>query len=156
MCYYTGVWKACIRLKETFNVNIDLEQIRNYFKNDLFATENGIVIDSVAEDCVVCGMELGAGHKNAAGGVQGGAIFTLADFAFAIHSNLAMVCGENVKLTVGQSCSISFLKATKGRRLKAISTCLSKGRSISVFRIRIEDDLGVEIAEMLANGFTIA
>jgi acyl-CoA thioesterase len=139
-----------------FNMNIDLEHVRNYFKNDRFATENGIVIDSAAEDCVVCGMELGAGHKNAAGGVQGGAIFTLADLAFAVHCNLAMVCGETAKLTVGQSCSISFLKPTKGRRLTAISTCISKGRSISVYRIRVQDDLGVEIAEMLANGFTLA
>jgi acyl-CoA thioesterase len=134
-------------------MNIDLEQLRNYFKNDRFAERSGIVIDSVTEDCVVCGMELGAEHRNAAGGVQGGAIFTLADFAFAVHCNMAMVCGENIKLTVGQSCSISFLKATKGRRLTAISTCISKGRSISVYRIRIEDDLGVKIAEMLANGF---
>jgi acyl-CoA thioesterase len=135
-------------------MNIDLEQVRNYFKNDRFAAGSGIVIDSAAEDCVVCGMELRAEHRNAAGGVQGGAIFTLADFAFAVHCNLAMVCGENVKLTVGQSCSISFLKSTKGRRLTAISTCVSKGRSISVYKIRIEDDLGVGIAEMLANGFT--
>ncbi|MDR2718987.1 MAG: PaaI family thioesterase [Treponema sp.] len=137
-------------------MNIDLEQIRNFFKNDRFATENGMVVDSVTEDCVVCGMELRAEHRNAAGGVQGGAIFTLADLAFAVHCNLAMVCGETDKLTVGQSCSISFLKSTKGRRLTAISTCISKGRSISVYRIRIEDDLGVEIAEMLANGFTLA
>ena len=135
-------------------MNINLEQIRNFFKNDRFATGNGIVIDSTAEDCVRCGMELRAEHKNAAGGVQGGAIFTLADFAFAVHCNLAMVCGENVKLTVGQSCSITFLKATRGRRLTATSTCVSKGRSISVYRIHVEDDLGVGIAEMLANGFT--
>jgi acyl-CoA thioesterase len=135
-------------------MNIDLEHIRNFFKKDRFATENGIVIDSVSEDCVVCGMDLCEVHRNAAGGVQGGAIFTLADFAFAVHCNLAMVCGENVRLTVGQSCSISFLKSTKGRRLTAASTCISKGRSISVYRIRVEDDLGVKIAEMLANGFT--
>jgi acyl-CoA thioesterase len=137
-------------------MKIDLEHIRNYFKNDRFASDNGIVIDSVTEDCVVCGMELGAGHKNAAGGVQGGAIFTLADLAFAVHCNLAMVCGENVKLTVGQSCSITFLKSTRGSRLSAISSCVSKGRSVSVYRIRVQDDLGVGIAEMLASGFTLA
>jgi acyl-CoA thioesterase len=137
-------------------MNIDLEHVRNFFKNDRFATENGIVIDSVEEDCVVCGMDLCMGHKNAAGGVQGGAIFTLADLAFAVHCNLAMVCGEETRLTVGQSCSISFLKSTKGRRLTAISTCIAKGRSISVYRIRVMDDLGVEIAEMLANAFMTA
>jgi len=135
-------------------MNIDLEQVRTFFKNDRFATGNGIVIDSAAQDCVVCGMELRDEHKNAAGGVQGGAIFTLADFAFAVHCNLAMACGENDRLTVGQSCSISFLKSTKGRRLTAASTCVSKGRNISVYTIRVKDDLGVVIAEMLANGFT--
>ncbi|MDR2942324.1 MAG: PaaI family thioesterase [Treponema sp.] len=135
-------------------MNIDLERVRNFFKNDRFATGNGMVIDSADEDCVVCGLELCAEHRNAGGGVQGGAIFTLADLAFAVHCNLALACGETGKLTVGQSCSISFLKSTKGRRLKAISTRISKGRSISVYRIRVEDDLGAEIAEMLANGFT--
>jgi acyl-CoA thioesterase len=135
-------------------MKIDMDHIRSFFKDDLFAMKNGMVIDSVTEDRVVCGMEVGADHKNAAGGVQGGAIFTLADFAFAVHSNLAMVCGENVKLTVGQSCSISFLKPVKGRRLTAISTRLSRGRRVSVFKIRVEDDLGTVIAEMLANGFT--
>jgi len=135
-------------------MNIDLEHIRNFFRKDRFATENGMVIDSVTEDCAVCSMELDARHRNSLGGVQGGAIFTLADLAFGVHSNLAMLCGENVGATVGQSCSISFLKGTRGRRLIAKSTRLSQGRSVSVYRIRVEDDLGSLIAEMLANGFT--
>lgn len=137
-------------------MNIDLEQVRNHFTKDLFATGNGVVIDSVTEDCVVCSMELNERHKNSVGGVQGGAIFTLADLTFAVHCNLAWVCGENVGVTVGQSCSISFLKSTKGKRLTAKSVCLSKGHSMSVYRICVEDDLGVPIAEMLANGFTLA
>ncbi|MDR0372164.1 MAG: PaaI family thioesterase [Nitrososphaerota archaeon] len=135
-------------------MNIDLEQIRNHFKKDHFATENDVVIDSVTADCVVCSIELNTSHRNSVGGVQGGAIFTLADLAFAVHSNLAWVCGEDVGVTVGQSCSISFLKSTKGNRLTAKSACLFKGRSVSVYRICVEDDLGVPIAEMLANGFT--
>ena len=137
-------------------MQIDLEHIRNHYKNDRFATENGIVIDSVAEDCVVCSMELNEKHKNAVGGVQGGAIFTLADLAFAVHCNLAMVCGEDIGVTVGQSCSVSFLKSTRGSCLISKSTCLSKGRSVSVYRICVEDNLGVQISEMLANSFTVA
>jgi len=135
-------------------MKIDLSQICRYFENDSFASANGIVIDSVTEDCVVCGMNITERHRNSMGGVQGGAIFTLADFAFAVHCNLAMLCGENVGATVGQSCNVSFLKSTRGKRLIAKSTCLSKGRSMSVYRICVEDDLGVPIAEMLANGFT--
>jgi acyl-coenzyme A thioesterase PaaI-like protein len=38
-----------------------------------------VVIDSVTEDYVVCGMELNENHRNFVGLVQGGAIFTLAD-----------------------------------------------------------------------------
>ena len=53
-------------------MKIDLENIRDHFKKDRFATGNGIVIDSVTEDCVVCGMELNGSHRNSAGGVQGG------------------------------------------------------------------------------------
>ena len=137
-------------------MTIDLEQLREHYKKDRFATENGIVLDSVTEDCVVCSMVLTPGHQNAAGGIQGGAIFTLADLALAVHCNLAMTCNEDVGVTVSQSCSISFLKGTRGTRLYAKSCCVSKGRTISVYRISVEDDLGVPIAEMLANTFTTA
>ena len=138
------------------DMKIDLENIRSHFKNDLFAAGVGVVIDSVTEDSAVCSLELNKGHKNSAGNIQGGAIFTLADLTFAVHSNLAMICGEDIGFTVGQSCSISYLKSTKGKKLIASSACLSKGRNISVYRVCIKDDLGVLIAEMLANAFTVA
>ncbi|MCL2087956.1 MAG: PaaI family thioesterase [Oscillospiraceae bacterium] len=137
-------------------MKIDLERIREQFSKDLFATNSGIVIDSVTEDRVVCSMELTPNHKNSVGGVQGGAIFTLADLAFAVHCNMDMVCGEDVGVTVGQSCSISFLKATRGSRLIAETSCLSKGRRVLVYRVSVKDDLGTDIAEMLANGFRTA
>jgi hypothetical protein len=75
-------------------MDINLERIRNHFRKDRFATGIGIVIDSVTEDCVVCSLELNDCHKNSVDGVQGGAIFTLADLAFAVHCNLALACGE--------------------------------------------------------------
>ena len=137
-------------------MKIDLEHIRAHFKKDRFATSAGIVIDSVTEDKVVCSLEFNDEHRNSVGNVQGGAIFTLADLTFAVHCNLAWVCGEDIGVTVGQSCNIAFLKSTKGSRLTAESECLSKGRSVSVYRISIKDDLGVLIAEMQANAYTIA
>jgi acyl-CoA thioesterase len=135
-------------------MNIDLEHIRNHFKKDRFATGIGVVIDSVTEDCVVCSMELNEKHRNSVDGVHGGAIFTLADLTFGVHCNLNWVSNGDVGVTLGQSCSISFLKGSKGKRLIARSTCISKGRSMSVYRVCVEDDLGMPIAEMLANGFT--
>jgi acyl-CoA thioesterase len=135
-------------------MDADLEKFRAFFAADRWAAAAGAVIDSVGEDLVECSMEIADIHRNAGGAVQGGAIFTLADLAFAVHSNLDMVCGADVGITVGQSCSISYLKSSRGRRLFARSTRLSRGKSISVYRISISDDLGASIAEMIGNGFT--
>ena len=56
-----------------------LENARRIFKEDYFATEAaGIVIDKVEPGYAKCTMPLGKIHKNAAGNVMGGAVFTLA------------------------------------------------------------------------------
>ena len=137
-------------------MNIDLEKIRAFFTKDRFATNAGIVIDSVTEEEVRCSMPITAEHLNAGGTVQGGAIFTLADLAFAVHSNLRLFLGEKAGITVGQSNSISYLAAPRGKRLIARSVCLSRGKSVSVYRVEVRDDLGNFIADMRGNGFTKA
>lgn len=134
--------------------DIDLAQLREFFKKDRFAANAGAVIDSATEEAVQCSMAVTEAHLNAAGTVQGGAIFTLADFAFAVHCNLKLFSGEKTGITIGQSNCISFLTAPKGTRLIARSTCLSSGRSVSVYRIEVRDDLGNFVADMRGNGFT--
>jgi len=137
-------------------MDIDIERIRTFFQKDRFATNAGIVIDSVTLEEVQCSMPITEEHLNAGGMVQGGAIFTLADLAFAVHSNLRLFLGEKTGITVGQSNSISFLATPKGEQLIARSVCLSSGRNVSVYRVEIRDDLGNFIAEMCGNGFTKA
>ena len=135
--------------------DLDIENVKKFFAKDKFAKNVGIEIESIAEDSVECKMEIKDIHKNSIVSVHGGAIFTLADFTFGIHSNLNNLQGLDVGNTVGQSCNISYLKSTKGKYLIAKSKCLKKGRTISVYQINIKDDLGEEIATMVANGFTI-
>jgi len=137
-------------------MDIDIERIRTFFQKDRFATNAGIVIDSVTQEAVQCSMPITKEHLNAGGMVQGGAIFTLTDLAFAVHSNLRLFLGEKTGITVGQSISISFLTAPRGKRLIARSVCLSSGRNVSVYRVEVWDDLGNFIAEMRGNGFTKA
>ncbi|MDR2093221.1 MAG: PaaI family thioesterase [Azoarcus sp.] len=137
-------------------MDIDLERIRAFFANDRFAANAGIVIDSVTENEVRCSMPITEAHLNAVGTVQGGAIFTLADLAFAVHSNLPHLCGEKPGVTVGQSNSISYLAAARGTRLMARSVCLSRGRNVSVFRIEVHDDQGNFVADVRGNGFSKA
>jgi acyl-CoA thioesterase len=131
-----------------------LEAVRRFFAADRYAAFTGAVITSVTDDEVVCELTLGELHRNAAGNVQGGAIFTLADLCFAVHCNLGILRGEDVGVTVGQSCSISYLKATRGTRLIARSRKLSGGRTMSVFEMAVSDDLGNPVAEMIGNAFT--
>ncbi|MDR1686228.1 MAG: PaaI family thioesterase [Desulfovibrio sp.] len=135
-------------------MHINLDDIRKIFARDLFAADAGIRIDDVREDGVTCSMDITERHLNAAGIVQGGAIFTLTDMAFGVHSNLARVCGGKVGPTVGQSCSISYLGIAKGRRLIASSTMLSKGRKVSVYRVTVKDELGNRVADMVGNAYT--
>ena len=65
------------------------EEVRAFFADDRFATEAGAFIEWVRPGEALCSMVIGPQHKNAAGILQGGASFTLADFAFAAAANAA-------------------------------------------------------------------
>ncbi|MDR3270408.1 MAG: PaaI family thioesterase [Peptococcaceae bacterium] len=134
--------------------SLDLPYLREFFAADRFARQAGITIDAVREDCVECSMPVTPEHLNAGGAVQGGAVYTLADMAFAVHANLDWAYGAPIGITVSTSCAISFLKSSQGARLYAQTACVSRGRNMSVYRVTIYDDLGVCIAEMVGNGYT--
>ena len=91
----------------------DIEAARAFFRKDLYATENGIVLDEYTEDGSVCSVELTDRHRNAEGGVMGGVMMTLIDFAFAAAASNAH------RPTVAQQSSISFLNGVRGKKLTA-------------------------------------
>ncbi len=127
----------------TFN---NIEEAREFFVNDRFATENGMTIDELGEGYAVCSMDILDCHRNAAGGVMGGVIFTLADYAFAVSSNNAH------KVTVAINCSINYLNGTKGSRLFAHSRCIKDGRTTCVYEVDVTDDTGRDIARFTGTG----
>ena len=127
----------------------DLEQTRKYFSEDKFATRNGMVIDEVNDDYVICSVVLTDDHKNAQGGIMGGVIFTLGDFAFAVLSN-------NIHIrTVAQQVSINFLGAPKGEKLVAKAVCRKTGRSTTVINVDITDENGRDVAQFVGTGFKL-
>ena len=81
----------------------DIESAREFFYQDKFAVDTGITLDELTDDKAICSLELTDNHKNAYGGVMGGVIFTLSDFAFAVLSN------QIHQLTVAQQVSINYL-----------------------------------------------
>ena len=126
-----------------------IEEARAYFAGDLFAMQAGVQLDEMWDGGCVCSMPVQAMHKNAAGGVMGGAIFTLADFAFAVASN------HMHRTTVAQQVSINFLSGTRGTRLFARAQCKKDGKTTCVYNIDVTDDLGRDIAQFVGTGYKL-
>ena len=128
----------------------NIDQARAYFSGDRFALENGITIDELSPAGAVCSFSITDRHRNAEGGVMGGAIFTLVDLAFAVAAN-------NVHSpTVAQQVSINFLSGSRGSRLTAQATCRKDGRSSCVYNVDVSDNLGRNIAQAIVTGFKLS
>ena len=126
-----------------------LEQIRDTFAADRFATDAaGCEIRLAEPGNAICAMTLQPHHLNAAGTPQGGAIFTLADFAFAVAVN---AYAETV--TVSLQHDITFLSPAKGSEVIAEAKRIRSGRSTCFYTVSVTDDLGSAVANMTVNGF---
>jgi len=128
-----------------------LDDIRARFAADRFATALlGAEIVLAEPRHAVCTFPVSPDHLNAAGSVMGGAIFTLADFAFAVAAN---GCAEEI--TVSQSADIHFLSAAKGPLLQAEASCIKAGRTTSLYRVDVTDSSGKLVAFVSIAGYTI-
>ena len=127
----------------------NIDAARSYFNDDRFATENGITLDEHDDEHAVTSLVLTSRPRNAFGGVMGGAIFTLADFAFAALTN------DRERTTVAQQVSISYLSAPKGGRLVATARFRKDGRSSCVVNVDVTDDTGRDIAQFVGTGFKL-
>ena len=128
----------------------NLEEAREYLKDDRFATGAGMVIDELADDYVICSVVLNDSHKNALGNVMGGAIFTLADFAFAALVN------HIHRPTVAQQISINYLNIPKGKKMLAKAVIKKDGRSTVVVNVDVYDETGRDIAQFVGTGFKLS
>ncbi len=126
----------------------NLERTRALFAADRFATEvTGIVIEAADKDYAKCSLQLTPAHMNAAGVAMGGAIYTLADFTFAVASNYEAMN------TLSLCANITYLSAATGGKLTAESSCVRSGRSTCYFVINVTDESGRLIASMTTSGF---
>ena len=120
---------------------MDIENIRHEFKNDRFATDRtAIIIDEVGNNYSKCSFDVHDFHLNKMDTVMGGAIFTLADFAFAVAAN------SGSKNVVSASCTIKFLKTAKTDKLFAEAICIKDGNKLAFYDVKITDKDGAIIA----------
>jgi len=114
--------------------------LKQFLNDDKFALHAGIELLEVNSGTAKVRMEVKPFHINGVGLVHGGALFTLADFAFAAAAN------SHEEVAVAINASISYLKGIKAGTLYAEAEEISNSRKISVYSIKVTDEAGQLIA----------
>jgi acyl-CoA thioesterase len=113
---------------------------KRFLDDDRFALHAGIELLEVTSGRAKVKMEVKPFHINGVGLVHGGALFTLADFAFAAAAN------SHEESAVAISASISYLKAVRSGTLYAAAEEISNSRKISVYSIKVTDENNTLVA----------
>ena len=118
-----------------------LEATRRRMKRDPFARYLGIELVELRTGYARMQMQLEENLLNFIGIPHGGAIFTLADQAFAA------ACNARGWVSVALNANIAFLAAAKPDcRLTATAEEMSYGRKTASYQVLIEDEQGQRIA----------
>ncbi len=110
------------------------DELGEFFKRDLFAAKNGIEIVKIGPGRAEARMNVTGEHLNAVGTAHGGALFSLADFAFAMAAN------SGGQVTVAINVSISYFKAVSSGILTASAREVSGGGRIASYTVEIRDE----------------
>lgn len=111
----------------------------------------GMTVESVGPGAATISMVVRKDHLNGHGSCHGGAIFTLADSAFAF------ACNSHNKLTVAQHCSVAFLApGREGDRLTATAREVTLAGRSGIYDVTVRRDDGVAIAEFRGLSRTVS
>lgn len=117
------------------------ELIAKVFERDQFARSNGIRVAHVRPGFAQTEMTVEPRHLNSVGVLQGGALFTLADLAFAVASNshgvVALACQADM----------TWFKAVTSGKLTATAEEIARTRKLSTCLVRITDEAGELVAQ---------
>ena len=118
----------------------DQKSAEAFIARDRFARDMGIELVAVSPGRATARLEITEAHHNGLGMAQGGAVFTLADLAFAAASN------SHGSVAVAINASISFMKATAGGVLTAEAEEITANPKLSTYTVRVTDDTGDVVA----------
>lgn len=122
--------------------DIDFGTIQRHFSGDRFAELCGIKIVETGPGYARTRLQVKDHHLNSLDMVHGGAVFTLADqaFAAAVHTR------GNVAVAI--SISISYIKAGRGRVLFAEAREVSRTPRLATYTITVTDEAEDIIASL--------
>ncbi len=126
---------------------VDFERFKRCFEKDRFAATSGIELVDAHPGYGKARLVVQERHLNGVGIVQGGAIFTLADFAFAV------ACNSSGHVAIAVNVHISFMKPTTAGVLEAEAAEISRSRRISTCSVRVTRDDGELVALFQGTAF---
>lgn len=122
--------------------------LKDFFKGDRFAALAGVELLEVGEGRARARMLVTHDHLNGGGWCQGGALFTLADLAFAAAVN------SHLQLTVSTSSNITYFKSVgEGTVVFADAQETVNHHRMPYAEVRITDEQGDLIALFTSSGY---
>jgi acyl-CoA thioesterase len=113
---------------------MDFQRLQAFFEHDQFARQNGIRLVDACLGFARAELTVEPRHLNAVGILQGGAVFTLADFAFAV------ACNSHGVLAVACQTDLTFFKPVRSGSLTATAEEIARTRRLSTCLIRVTDE----------------
>src|SRR5512141_1033842 len=121
--------------------------VRMLLERDRFAAQAGIRLVEVGDGTARATMAVTPSHLNGVDVVQGGALFTLADFAFAA------ACNSHDRVAVAIDVSISFVKGVSSGALVAEAREEALSERLSTCLVRVTDGAGGLVALFTGTGY---
>jgi len=126
----------------------DFMTLKEFFKGDHFALLAGCQLLEIREGYARASMTVGEQHLNGGNFCQGGALFTLADLAFAAAVNSHLV------LTVSTSSNITYFRSVPlGTTIFAEARELVNHHRMPYAEVRITDDQQHLVAIFTSSGY---
>ncbi|ADN37255.1 thioesterase superfamily protein [Methanolacinia petrolearia DSM 11571] len=116
------------------------EKAREFFADDLFARDMGMELVSVSPGKATVSMKIRDSHRNSHGTVHGGALFTLADVAFALASNSHGIDASAI------NANITYMTAARDGVLIAEAEEFALNHKLASYTVTITDDEERKIA----------
>jgi len=111
-----------------------MNSLKEFLRRDEFVKHCGIELVSLAPGHAVTRLKVQPWHLNAVGIVQGGAIFTLADYAFAVASN------SHGTVAVGINVGITYMKSASSGTLTAEAQEVALNPKLASYTVNVTDD----------------
>jgi acyl-CoA thioesterase len=117
-----------------------MSDMNEFFSRDAYAKHSGIELVDVGPGKARARMKIDERHRNSHGTVHGGAIFTLADTAFALASNSHNVPAAAI------NAHITYIKAAREGVICAEAEEFALNHKLATYIVTVTDSTGEKIA----------